>query len=245
MDSRRGGYCFEQNTLFKAALEALGFKVTGLSGRVRWMSPPDSPPGPREHMMLAVDLPEGRYLADVGFGACVLDSPLQFKPGVEQQTAMGTYRMDEADGVFSLSAKQPGSWRAMYLFNLEPQIPSDYQLGNWYTSTHPSMPFSQRADHGAAERRPALQTGQSPVCDRGARKTASDYAAGAANSAAPKSCDQAKFADATFGVTCRRCRRDNSQGLCNYGRVIRQTRLDACKCPPRRGERNVKEVSAI
>jgi N-hydroxyarylamine O-acetyltransferase len=141
VDSRRGGYCFEQNTLFKAALDALGFKVTGLGGRVRWMSPPDSPPGPREHMMLAVDLPEGRYLADVGFGACVLDSPLQFKAGVEQRTAMGTYRLSEADGVFSLTAKQPGGWRAMYVFNLEPQIPSDYQLGNWYTSTNPSVPF--------------------------------------------------------------------------------------------------------
>ncbi len=42
VESRRGGYCFEQNLLFKAALEAIGFKVTGLSGRVRWMSPPDS-----------------------------------------------------------------------------------------------------------------------------------------------------------------------------------------------------------
>src|SRR5215472_13552681 len=51
VDSRRGGYCFEQNVLFKAALEAIGFKVTGLSGRVRWMSPPDSPLGPREHML--------------------------------------------------------------------------------------------------------------------------------------------------------------------------------------------------
>ena len=27
--NRRGGYCFEQNTLLKAALEALGFAVTG------------------------------------------------------------------------------------------------------------------------------------------------------------------------------------------------------------------------
>src|SRR5215471_8279450 len=34
VDSRRGGYCFEQNLLFKAALEAIGFKVTGLTGRV-------------------------------------------------------------------------------------------------------------------------------------------------------------------------------------------------------------------
>jgi N-hydroxyarylamine O-acetyltransferase len=142
VDSRRGGYCFEQNVLFKAALEAIGFKVTGLSGRVRWMSPPDSPLGPREHMMLKVDLPDGPYLADVGFGACVLDSPLQFKTDVEQRTAMGTYRLSEADGLFSLSAKQPDGWRAMYVFNLEPQIHSDYELGNWYTSTSPLVPFN-------------------------------------------------------------------------------------------------------
>src|ERR1700730_13859232 len=32
LDRRRGGYCFEQNSLFKAALEAIGFNVTGLCG---------------------------------------------------------------------------------------------------------------------------------------------------------------------------------------------------------------------
>ena len=47
VDGRRGGYCFEQNTLFKAALATIGFRVTGLAGRVRWMSPPDSPLGPK------------------------------------------------------------------------------------------------------------------------------------------------------------------------------------------------------
>ena len=141
VDNRRGGYCFEQNALFKVALEAIGFKVTGLGGRVRWMSPPDAPLGPREHMVLKVDLPDGPYLADVGFGACVLDAPLQFKTDVEQRTAMGTYRLSESDGLFSLSAKQPAGWRTMYVFNLEPQIQSDYELGNWYTSTNPRVPF--------------------------------------------------------------------------------------------------------
>src|SRR5215472_1033665 len=34
--SRRGGYCFEHNVLFKAVLEAIGFDVTGLAGRVAW-----------------------------------------------------------------------------------------------------------------------------------------------------------------------------------------------------------------
>jgi N-hydroxyarylamine O-acetyltransferase len=142
VDSRRGGYCFEQNILLKAALEVIGFKVTGLGGRVRWMSPPDSPLGPREHMLLKVDLPDGPYLADVGFGACLLDSPLQFKTDVEQRTAMGTYRLSEADGLFSLSAKQPAGWRVKYVFNLEPQIQSDYELGSWYTSTSHLSPFT-------------------------------------------------------------------------------------------------------
>ena len=31
----RGGYCFEQNTLFQAVLERMGFDVTALAARVR------------------------------------------------------------------------------------------------------------------------------------------------------------------------------------------------------------------
>jgi N-hydroxyarylamine O-acetyltransferase len=142
VDSRRGGYCFEQNLLFKAALEAIGFKVTGLGGRVRWMSPPDSPLGPREHITLKVDLSDGPYLVDVGFGVCVMDRPLQLKTDIGQKTPMGTYRLSESGGLFSVSAKQAVGWRTMYVFDLAPQIQSDYELGNWYTSTSPLVPFT-------------------------------------------------------------------------------------------------------
>jgi N-hydroxyarylamine O-acetyltransferase len=140
--SQRGGYCFEQNALLKTALEVIGFQVTGLAARVRWMLPPDSPLGPRTHMLMKIDLPSGPYLADVGFGACVLDSALRFETDAEQQTAMGTYRLSESDGLFSLSAKRPDGWRTMYVFNLEPQLQSDFELGNWYTSTSPLVPFT-------------------------------------------------------------------------------------------------------
>lgn len=138
---RRGGYCFEQNTLLKAALEAIGFTVTGLGGRVRWMSPPESPLGPRTHMLLKIDLPTGSYFADVGFGAFLLDRPLPFETDVEYRTGMGKFLLTQADGLFSLSVKRPDGWRTAYVFNLEPQLPSDYELANWYTSTSPSVPF--------------------------------------------------------------------------------------------------------
>jgi N-hydroxyarylamine O-acetyltransferase len=144
VDGQRGGYCFEQNLLFRAALEAIGFEVTGLAGRVRWMSPPDSPLGPKTHMMLKVDLADGAYLADVGFGACLLDAPLQLKADVEQVTSMGTYRLTPSDGLLSLSAKRGTGWRTLYVFDLQPQIQADYELGNWFTSTNPSTPLTTR-----------------------------------------------------------------------------------------------------
>jgi N-hydroxyarylamine O-acetyltransferase len=90
--SRRGGYCFELNGLFKAALDALGYSVTGLAGRVRWMSPADAPLGGRSHMLMRVDLPDGPYLADAGFGAHLLDAPLKLRPGPDQSTPWAAYR---------------------------------------------------------------------------------------------------------------------------------------------------------
>ena len=144
VNSRRGGYCHEQNVLLKAALEAIGFKVTSHGGRVRWMSPPGSPLGPREHTLLKVDLPEGAYLADAGFGACLLDRPLRLEAETEQRTAVGTFRLRQADGLYWLSTKRPNDWRTMYAFNLEQHLPSDIELANWYTSTSPRVPFTSK-----------------------------------------------------------------------------------------------------
>ena len=62
----RGGYCFEQNMLFRAGLLSLGYKVTSLQARVvRGLE--IGAPRPMLHMVLRVDLPEGPFLADVGF----------------------------------------------------------------------------------------------------------------------------------------------------------------------------------
>jgi N-hydroxyarylamine O-acetyltransferase len=144
VDGRRGGYCYEHNLLLRTALAAIGFQVTGLAGRVRWMSPPESPLGPKTHMLLKVDLADGAYLADVGFGACLLDAPLQLKTDIEQTTAMGTYRLTERDGLLWLDAKRQGGWRTMYVFDLQPQIQADYELGNWFTSTNPTIPLTTR-----------------------------------------------------------------------------------------------------
>lgn len=139
--SRRGGYCFEMNGLFRAALDAIGFSTTGLAGRVRWMARPEEPLSPRTHMLILVDLPDGPRLVDVGFGSCLVDEPLDLVTGVEQRTAMGTFRLEHEAGLYWLHVRLPQGWRTMYAFDLLPQIQSDYELGNWYTASHPGVPF--------------------------------------------------------------------------------------------------------
>src|SRR6266550_822553 len=71
--ARRGGYCFEQNTLFAAALEQFGFAVTRLAARVRLNAVAVNP---RTHMLLRVDVAGTSWIADVGFGGAGLLWPI-------------------------------------------------------------------------------------------------------------------------------------------------------------------------
>jgi N-hydroxyarylamine O-acetyltransferase len=139
--SRRGGYCFELNALFKAALETIGFQVTGFAARVRWMAPPEAPLGARSHMLMKVDLADGPYLADAGFGGHLLDAPLRLQAGLEQSTPWGRHRLVETSDGLVLEARLAGEWRAIYLFDFYPALAADYETYNWSTSTHPRSMF--------------------------------------------------------------------------------------------------------
>jgi N-hydroxyarylamine O-acetyltransferase len=81
----RGGYCLVQNMLFREGLRSLGYKITSLPGRVVRGMAIDAP-RPAIHMFLQVDLPEGPYLADVGFGNLAPASALLLREGIEQAT---------------------------------------------------------------------------------------------------------------------------------------------------------------
>ncbi len=140
---RRGGYCFEHNGVLLAVLRTTGFQVTPLAGRVRWMLPEDAPPSPLSHMLLKVDLPEGAFLADVGFGGQSPTAPLRLEPGLEQSTPHGDYRLiGPLEGPFELQMRLKDGWAPMYRFAIEAQAPRDYEVFNWFTSTHPQSRFT-------------------------------------------------------------------------------------------------------
>jgi N-hydroxyarylamine O-acetyltransferase len=138
--ARRGGYCFEQNTLFQAVLERLGFRVVPLAARVRAGT---SGVRPRTHMLLRVELEEGASLADVGFGGDGLMRPLPFASGAEVWTAGVGHRLRREGDLWVLTANVGGEWADLYAFTLEPQYPPDYEMANHYTSTWPDSRFVQ------------------------------------------------------------------------------------------------------
>jgi len=139
----RGGWCFEHNTLFRYALEALGFSVTSLAARVLWNAPVDNPIGPRSHMLLLVDFGESRYIADVGFGGNVLTAPLRLEAHIVQPTTHEPHRLLPLENGFVLEASFGAEWKPLYRFTLEPQFPADFEVSNWYLCHHPSSFFRQ------------------------------------------------------------------------------------------------------
>jgi N-hydroxyarylamine O-acetyltransferase len=138
---RRGGYCFEHNTLLLHALGALDFDMTGLGARVLW-NRPEGDPTARTHMLLRVRLPEGDFLADAGFGGLSLTAPLRIETGPEQATPHGPHRLVEAGGEIELHARLETGWVCLYRFSPTPQLSVDYEMANWFTSTCPDTLFT-------------------------------------------------------------------------------------------------------
>jgi N-hydroxyarylamine O-acetyltransferase len=145
VDARRGGYCFEHNSLLAAALRALGFSVELLGARVR-MGPPRPNLPPRTHCLLRVTIDGAPWLADVGFGGDGLIDPLPWREDEELVTPSGRYRLAREGGDTVLHASHFGAEPlALYMIRADdPLLPIDLEMGNWFTSTHPSSPFTQR-----------------------------------------------------------------------------------------------------
>jgi N-hydroxyarylamine O-acetyltransferase len=166
----RGGYCFEQNTLFAAALRHIGFQVAPLLARVRVHK---QRPMPRTHMVLQVDLDDGQYLADVGFGTGGLLRPIAFRPGVEVTQFAWRVRLVEEPGLWVLQTEVENAWQDLYGFTLEPQLAVDFDAANWYTSTHPDSRFVQTvtAQRSSPEARYTLRNREFVITEPGRSTT--------------------------------------------------------------------------
>jgi N-hydroxyarylamine O-acetyltransferase len=164
VQSRRGGYCFEQNLLFKHALGTLGFDVTALAARVAWEQPAGEVRA-RTHMVLLVAVDGRRYVCDVGFGGLTPTAPLELSPGSEQPTPHETFRIVDLPSGFAVEAQVRGAWKRLYAFDLQEQLQVDIELLNHYVMTHAESPMRSRllAARVAPDRRFGLADGSLSV----------------------------------------------------------------------------------
>ncbi|MFZ0385420.1 MAG: arylamine N-acetyltransferase [Solirubrobacteraceae bacterium] len=154
---RRGGFCFEHNTLLAAALVTLGYEVEPMLGRVGFRQ---SPERARSHMLLRVrDIAGGVWHADVGFGAGkrtgTLLEPIPFGPGGEYEQSGWRYKVEPYGSELVLMAQSSGSWSDMYSFVPEPVPQIDIETSNWFASTHPRSIFTRSliiASHAGGSR---------------------------------------------------------------------------------------------
>lgn len=143
VESRRGGYCFEQNGLFLHVLTALGFDVTPHSARVRLDRPRDYVP-PRTHVFLRVMLEGTPWLTDVGVGGMSLTSAIRLDTDAPQPTPHEERRIVQEGGRWFHQAQLKSGWADIYDFTGEEMPLIDRVIGNWFTSTHPESHFKSR-----------------------------------------------------------------------------------------------------
>lgn len=140
---RRGGYCFEQNTLLLAVLQQLGFEVRAISARVRYQRPRDYTPA-RTHVFLRVELAGESWLVDVGVGGLSLTSAIRLDTDEEQATAHEPRRIVREGGRLFHQVWLGDAWHDVCEFTLEEMPEIDRVVGNWYTSAHPGSHFKSR-----------------------------------------------------------------------------------------------------
>jgi len=140
---RRGGFCYELNSLFAALLRALGFHVTYLSGRVSsdgsWPMEPEF-----DHLLLEVSRGgEGPWLVDVGFGDGFSEPP-PLHPG--QWTSHGQpYRLEQRGEDYGLSVQEEdGSWKVLYAFTRVPRRLEEFSGMCQYHQTSPDSFFMRQ-----------------------------------------------------------------------------------------------------
>ncbi|KAK2886409.1 arylamine N-acetyltransferase, pineal gland isozyme NAT-10-like [Channa argus] len=146
VNHRRGGFCYENNSLFSWLLTKLGFQVTLLSAQVKNAFTGRYGP-PFDHLILMVNLEGQRWLCDVGFGVPGFSVPLSLETSAPQEQGHRVYRIRRDGGMHFLEWQKEenrgveGDWTEIYKFTLESRRLEDFKEMCQYHQSSPSSIF--------------------------------------------------------------------------------------------------------
>uniref|UniRef100_A0A3Q1GLG9 arylamine N-acetyltransferase n=2 Tax=Acanthochromis polyacanthus TaxID=80966 RepID=A0A3Q1GLG9_9TELE len=146
VNQRRGGFCYENNSMFSWLLTKLGFDLRLVSGQVKNAITECYGP-PFDHLIVMVTLEGRRWLCDVGFGTAGFTVPLSLDTEDVQEEGHRVYRIREAAGMRFLEWQKEenngadGDWTQIYKFTLEPRRLENFTEMCNYHQTSPSSIF--------------------------------------------------------------------------------------------------------
>lgn len=137
VQQQRGGWCYEMNGLLGWALTEIGFDVTRMSGGVMREKAGDVQMG--NHLVLAVDLEDTKWLADVGLGDGAR-YPLPILAGTYEHEGL-LYGLEYMDDGYWRFHNQPFS--KVRSFDFIQKAADETQLAEQcqWLQTHPKSPF--------------------------------------------------------------------------------------------------------
>ncbi len=143
---RRGGFCYEQNSLFNALLQTLGFKTSLLAAGV---FNGDAYGEYFDHLLLGVDLDGETLIADVGFGDSFRTS-LALDGNASHQLDV-TYSIEAREDCHILHTMKPGEEKKpQYRFSTTPRALQDFAERCRFQQISPTSYFTQRSVCSAA-----------------------------------------------------------------------------------------------
>jgi N-hydroxyarylamine O-acetyltransferase len=148
LHEKRGGYCFEQNTLLSNILGDLDYTVRSFAARMLW-GHPEGGAKMISHMVLVVDIAGAGYLCDVGCSIFRLTAPLKLRDGTEQQIGETLYRLSKNEQMWLLEVKHDEQWHGLYQFELVEQSEHDIAAINGMVEAeyfNRALLFAVRAD---------------------------------------------------------------------------------------------------
>lgn len=141
VSKRRGGYCFELNSLFMSLLTALGFKCYAVAGRILWKK--DYYP-PLLHRATIVELDGRRFFCDVAFGGPLAGRSLDMDSAGEQVTETGIFCFLPGKREIELHSRSSDGDIPFISFSDRAVDPVDFVPMNYYCVNSPESFFRSR-----------------------------------------------------------------------------------------------------
>ncbi len=137
---KRGGYCFELNSLYAELLRSVGFMPQAVLGRV-WISNPKNLP-PRNHLAHLVKIEGKTYITDVGFGGLITRIPLDIDIHTPVKDSDGMVRITPlSEHQYMIERATDKGWTKQYSFEILSISDEDISIANYYMSTNINSHF--------------------------------------------------------------------------------------------------------